>query len=109
MNLFDARAPLMAPLFSGPGTQPPYQADDKNLRSGLIYQMNAKSAPGAKESAQMNFSRPDAAECRRAQRDSLARRERRCSNAGALEFAKTHQPLRPRRSTKECLLGWIPS
>ena len=62
MNLFDAHAPLMAPLFAGPGTQPPYQADDKNLRSGLIYQMNAKSAPGAKESAQMNFSRPDAAD-----------------------------------------------
>ena len=62
MNLFDAHAPLMAPLFSGPGTQPPYQADDKNLHSGLIYQMNARSAPGAKESAQMNFSRPDAAD-----------------------------------------------
>jgi DNA-binding beta-propeller fold protein YncE len=24
MNLFDAHAPLMAPLFAGPGTQPPY-------------------------------------------------------------------------------------
>ena len=64
MNLFDAHAPLMAPLFSGPGTQPPYQADDKNLRNGLIYQMNAKSAPGAKESSQMDFSRPDAADAR---------------------------------------------
>ena len=65
MNLFDAHAPLMAPLFSGPGTQPPYQADDKNMRSGLIYQMNAKSAPGAKESAQMNFSRPDASDAKK--------------------------------------------
>jgi hypothetical protein len=61
MNLFDARAPLMALLFAGPGTQPPYLVDDKNLRSGLIYQMNAKTAPGAKESSQMNFTRPDAA------------------------------------------------
>ena len=61
MNLFDANAPLMAPLFSGPGTQPPDQADDKNLRSGLIYQMNANSAPGAKESLNMDLSRPDAA------------------------------------------------
>jgi DNA-binding beta-propeller fold protein YncE len=60
MNLFDAHAPLMAPLFSGPGTQPPYQADDRNLRSGLIYRMNGKNAPGAKESSQMDFSRPDA-------------------------------------------------
>ncbi|HKM84771.1 MAG TPA: hypothetical protein VJW96_01095 [Terriglobales bacterium] len=62
MNLFDAHAPLMAPLFAGPGTQPQYQVDDKNLRSGLIYQVNAKAAPGAKESLLMNFSRPDAAD-----------------------------------------------
>ncbi len=60
MNLFDAHAPLMAPLFSGPGTQPPYQVDDQNLRNGLIYKMNEKNAAGAKESSQMNFSRPDA-------------------------------------------------
>ena len=60
MNLFDAHAPLLAPLFAGPGTQPPYEADDKNLRSGLLYLMNDKKAPGAKKSAAMNFSRPDA-------------------------------------------------
>jgi hypothetical protein len=65
MNLFDAHAPLMAPLFAGPGTQPPYTADDKNLRSGLLYQMNEKKAAGAKESAQMNFSRPDAVDARK--------------------------------------------
>jgi DNA-binding beta-propeller fold protein YncE len=65
MNLFDAHAPLMAPLFSGPGTQPPYQADDKNLRSGLIYKVNEKKAAGAKESSQMNFSRPDAADAKK--------------------------------------------
>jgi DNA-binding beta-propeller fold protein YncE len=61
MNLFDAHAPLMSPPFSGPGTQPPFHADEKNLRSGLIYKVNQKNAPGAKESSQMNFSRPDAA------------------------------------------------
>ncbi len=60
MNLFDAHAPLMAPLFAGPGTQPPYQADDKNLRNGLIYKVNEKNAAGAKESSQMDFSKPDA-------------------------------------------------
>ncbi len=65
MNLFDAHAPLMAPLFAGPGTQPPYQADDKNLRSGLIYRMNEKSATGAKESSQMNFSKPDAVDAKK--------------------------------------------
>lgn len=60
MNLFDAHAPLMAPLFAGLGTQPAYTADNKNLRNGLIYQVNGKKAPGAKESLKMNFSRPDA-------------------------------------------------
>jgi hypothetical protein len=65
MNLFDAHAPLMAPLFAGPGTQPPYQADDKNLRSGLIYKVNEKKAAGAKESSLMNFSRPDAADAKK--------------------------------------------
>jgi hypothetical protein len=65
MNLFDADAPVMAPLFSGPGTQPPYTADDKNLRNGLLYQVNEKKAAGAKESSQMDFSRPDAADARK--------------------------------------------
>ncbi|MGB9433686.1 MAG: hypothetical protein WBQ89_15700 [Candidatus Acidiferrum sp.] len=62
MNLFDTYAPLLAPLFAGPGTQPPYQADDKNLRSGLLYQANDKNALGAKQSSRMDFSRPDAAD-----------------------------------------------
>ena len=60
MNLFDAHAPVMAALFSGPGTQPPFEADDRNLRTGLLYEMNHKDAPGANESARMDFSRPDA-------------------------------------------------
>jgi hypothetical protein len=64
MNLFDAHALTMTPLFAGPGLQPPFQADDKNLRSGLIYQVNEKNAPGAKESSRMDFSRPDAADAR---------------------------------------------
>jgi hypothetical protein len=65
MNLFDAHAPLMAPLFSGPGTQPAYNADDKNLLNGLIYKVNEKKAAGAEESSQMNFSRPDAADAKK--------------------------------------------
>ena len=60
MNLFDAHTPVMAALFSGPGVQPPFQADDKNLRSGLLYEMNDKHAPGARESARMDFTRADA-------------------------------------------------
>jgi DNA-binding beta-propeller fold protein YncE len=65
MNLFDAHAPLIAPLFAGPGTQSPYEADDSNLRSGLIYRVNEKNAPGAKQSSQMNFSRPDAVDAKK--------------------------------------------
>jgi len=64
MNLFDAYAPLMAPLFAGPGTEPPYRADDKNLQNGLIYKVNEKNAPGAKESSLMDFSKPDAADAK---------------------------------------------
>ncbi|HKW31406.1 MAG TPA: hypothetical protein VJN92_00260 [Candidatus Acidoferrum sp.] len=59
MNLFDAHAPVMAASFSGPGTQPLFQADDKNLRNSLLYEMNDKYAPGASQSAKMNFERPD--------------------------------------------------
>jgi hypothetical protein len=62
MNLFDAHAPLMTEFFAAPGSQPPYQVDDTNLRNGLIYTVNQKNAPGAKESSKMNFSRPDAAD-----------------------------------------------
>jgi DNA-binding beta-propeller fold protein YncE len=60
MNLFDAHAPVMAALFAGLGTQPPYEADDRNLRNGLLYEMNGVKAPGASQSAEMDFSRPDA-------------------------------------------------
>ncbi len=81
MNLFDAHAPLMAPLFAGPGTQPPYQADDKNLRSGLLYRVNEKNAAGAKESSRMDFSRPDANDAKNAERDPVAQRQGRCALA----------------------------
>jgi hypothetical protein len=64
MNLFDAHAPLMTEFFAAPGSQPAYQVDDANLRNGLIYKLNQKNAPGAKESSMMNFSRPDAADAR---------------------------------------------
>jgi hypothetical protein len=60
MNLFDAHAPVMATAFSGPGSELPFLADDKNLRRGLLYEMNSKNAYGAGESAKMDFSRPDA-------------------------------------------------
>lgn len=61
MNLFDAHAPIMAAPFTGPGKQPPYDADYRNQRNGLLYEMNDKNAPGAKQSAKMDFSKADAA------------------------------------------------
>lgn len=64
MNVFDTHAPLMAQPFTGRGTQPPYQADDRNLRNRLLYEINDSKAPGAKQSAKMNFSRPDAVDAR---------------------------------------------
>jgi hypothetical protein len=60
MNQNDAYAPLMAPLFSGAGDQPPFSADWRNRDNGLIYQINPKRGQGAEESARMDFSRPDA-------------------------------------------------
>jgi DNA-binding beta-propeller fold protein YncE len=60
MNQNDAYAPVMGKLFSGAGDQPPYKADYRNLKNGLIYEINRKEAPGAKISSKMDFSRPDA-------------------------------------------------
>jgi len=65
MNVFDAHAPMMTELFAGPGTQPPFSADDTNLRNGLIYKTNAKKAAGSEESSRMDFTRPDAADNRK--------------------------------------------
>jgi DNA-binding beta-propeller fold protein YncE len=61
MNQNDAYAPAMGPMFSGKGDQPAFKADYRNLKNGLIYETNHRDAPGAKESARMDFSRPDAA------------------------------------------------
>jgi DNA-binding beta-propeller fold protein YncE len=61
MNQNDAYAPLMGSLFSGAGEQPAFTVDDKNLKNGLIYEVNKRTAPGAKISSKMDFSRPDAA------------------------------------------------
>jgi hypothetical protein len=65
MNLNDGYAPVMAREFSGPGDQPPYVADTRNRDNGLLYHTNSPKAPGAKKSAGMDFSRPDAADARR--------------------------------------------
>jgi hypothetical protein len=61
MNNNDARAALMAPAFSGDGTQPPFTADYSNRDNAFIYQVNPPRAPGAQTSMKLDFSRPDAA------------------------------------------------
>jgi DNA-binding beta-propeller fold protein YncE len=60
MNNNDAHAANMAPLFSGAGNQPGFDADASNLKNGRLYEMNPANAPGAKESAAMDFSHADA-------------------------------------------------
>jgi DNA-binding beta-propeller fold protein YncE len=60
MNQNDAYAPVMAPLFTGKGDQPPFVADWSSRDNGLIYQVNPRRGQGAKESAKMDFTRPDA-------------------------------------------------
>ena len=62
MNNNDAHAAVIAPLFSGTGDQPAFKADYRNRDNGMIYQANSKSAPGAKESAALDFSVADAAD-----------------------------------------------
>ena len=61
MNQNDAYAPVMSGLFTGAGDQPPYSADYRNSKSGLIYETNKREAPGSQISSRMDFSRPDAA------------------------------------------------
>jgi hypothetical protein len=61
MNQNDAYAPVMGGLFTGNGQQPPYKADFRNLKNGLIYETNRHQAPGSELSLRMDFSRPDAA------------------------------------------------
>ncbi|HXJ93924.1 MAG TPA: phosphoesterase [Terriglobia bacterium] len=60
MNNNDAWAEPMAELFSGPPRQPSFHADDRNRKNGLLYKMNAPSAPGAQASARLDFSHADA-------------------------------------------------
>jgi hypothetical protein len=57
MNSNDARAAVMAPLFAGDGTQPPFSADYRNRDNGMIYSMNEKEWEAGKN---MDFSHADA-------------------------------------------------
>ncbi|MBV9146800.1 MAG: beta-propeller fold lactonase family protein [Acidobacteria bacterium] len=62
MNNNDAHAAVMAPLFSGAGTQAAFAADTRNRDNGLIYKINPPKGPDAKQSSRLDFSHPDAAD-----------------------------------------------
>jgi hypothetical protein len=62
MNANDAYAPVMAPLFTGPGDQAPFKADYRNRDNGMIYEANGPHAPGSKQSAKLDFSHADGAD-----------------------------------------------
>jgi len=64
MNINDALAPLMSPLFTGAGDQPPFTADYSNAANNLIYEANSPNAPGAKKSSRMDFTHEDRADAR---------------------------------------------
>jgi DNA-binding beta-propeller fold protein YncE len=61
MNNNDAFCSMIAPLFTGPGDQPPYVADSSNRDNGLIYVANPNNAVGARASMKMDFSHEDRA------------------------------------------------
>lgn len=62
MNNNDARAAVMAPLFSGSGDQPAFVADTRNRDNGLLYKMNPPRNPDARQSSRLDFSHADAAD-----------------------------------------------
>ena len=57
MNANDERAAIMAPLFSGPGTQLAFSADYRNRDNGLLYEMNTREW---KEGKNLDFRHADA-------------------------------------------------
>ena len=59
MNANDSRAAVMAPFFSGPGTQPAFDADYRNRENGLLYEVNTGEW---KEGENLDFSHADAAD-----------------------------------------------
>ncbi len=61
MNNNDARAPVIAGEFKGAANQPPFTADRRNEKNGMIYAMNPPHGPGARASLRMDFTHADAA------------------------------------------------
>jgi DNA-binding beta-propeller fold protein YncE len=64
MNVNDGFAPVMGPLFAGPGTQSAFSADWSNRDNGRIYELNPAKGKDVEESEKLDFSRPDAADAK---------------------------------------------
>jgi DNA-binding beta-propeller fold protein YncE len=65
MNNNDALSSMISTLFTGAGNQAPYAADIMNRENGLIYTANQRTAPGARDSAKMDFTHEDHADPRK--------------------------------------------
>ena len=102
-DLFDAHAPVSAPLFAGPGTQPPFVADDRNSgRAGLLYEQNtAASSRAGKEISRPRLHQTGRSRRRCAERDPVGRRgpQRRGQAAGP-----QRTPRRPTSSVVGAIL-----
>ena len=62
MSHNDAQAAPIAGEFAGEGDQPPFEADRRHENDGSLYETNAATAPGAKQSSKMDFSHEDRAD-----------------------------------------------
>jgi DNA-binding beta-propeller fold protein YncE len=96
MNQNDAYAPVMGALFSGAGTQPPFNADWRNRDNGVIYQTNRPRPDAPPESEKLDFSRPDAADA--AVLNALLWRDQK----GSLPMPPPRHTMLPARATGEC-------
>jgi DNA-binding beta-propeller fold protein YncE len=65
MNNNDALSSMIGTLFTGAGDQAPYSADYANRENGLIYTANQRTASGARESSEMDFTHEDRADPRK--------------------------------------------
>ena len=65
LNNNDAFSSVFAPLFTGSGDQPAFNADYSNRDNKLIYTANKKNSPGAAESMKMDFRHADQADAQK--------------------------------------------
>jgi hypothetical protein len=61
MNINDSYAAPISNLFSGPGSQPAFTADRRNLDNGLLYAINPPKNPTAEQSMELDLSHADSA------------------------------------------------